>query len=364
MREPAHGPGGAGYPRSVTYPRRGPPHAVTPSVPRALGRRERRRLRPAGAHVRAREREAGAAAEVGPVRGGRGVGRPGPAGDHAVDARRGARAQGQRAARGRARQELPARRGPRPRRDEPRQGRQRQGARDGPQALRAVLLPLRDQGRLEPGRPLPHGPAGRLPSGADVRLLLLPGLHARLLQRARADGARGHRLLGLPRRLHLRRELPHDRRRHRRARRHDRRHDVQRPPARRHDARRLPRQVRAVPLRRGAAQGPGARPDGRDLGRPRGAEQLRGRRPGRRPAGRRALQRAAPGGRLQGVVRVDAHVRQEGRPDLPAAQVRQDDGPDHARPAPVPRRPAVRRRGHAGLRRAEEARATCWAASR
>ena len=90
----------------------------------------------------------------------------------------------------------------------------------------------------------------------------------------------------------------------------DRRHDVQRPPARRHDARRLPRQVRAVPLRRVAAQGPGARADGRDLGRPRGAEQLRGRRPGRRPAGRRALQRAAPGGRLQGVVRVDAHVRQ------------------------------------------------------
>ena len=35
-------------------------------------------------------------------------GDPGPRGDHAVDARRGARAQGQRAARGRARQELPA----------------------------------------------------------------------------------------------------------------------------------------------------------------------------------------------------------------------------------------------------------------
>ena len=56
-------------------------------------------------------------------------GDPEPARDHAVDPHRGAGAQGQRAARGRARPLLPARHRARPRRHEPRQGRQRQGPR-------------------------------------------------------------------------------------------------------------------------------------------------------------------------------------------------------------------------------------------
>ena len=87
---------------------------------------------------------------------------------------------------------------------------------------RAVLLPLRhgDQGR--PGRALPDRAAGRLPAARALRLLVLPGLHPRLLQRPRGDGARGPRLRRLPRRLHLRRDLPHGQGRHRRPRRQGR----------------------------------------------------------------------------------------------------------------------------------------------
>ena len=43
----------------------------------------------------------------------------------------------------------------------------------------------------------------------QLRLLVLPGLHARLLQRPRGDGQGRLRLRRLPRRLHLRRDLPH-----------------------------------------------------------------------------------------------------------------------------------------------------------
>ena len=57
---------------------------------------------------------------------------------------------------------------------------------------------------LEPRRPLPHGAARRLAGAAEDRLLLLPALHRGLLHRAprpRAGGLRRHRL---PRRLHVR----------------------------------------------------------------------------------------------------------------------------------------------------------------
>ena len=57
-------------------------------------------------------------------------------------------------------------------------------------------------------RALPHRAARRLQAAGEVRVLLLPGLHARLLQRPRRDGRRRLRLRRLPRRLHLRRELP------------------------------------------------------------------------------------------------------------------------------------------------------------
>ena len=76
------------------------------------------------------------------------------------------------------------------------------------------------------GRPLPDRAAGGLQRDGALRVLLVRGLHARLLQRLRADGARGRRLRRLPRRLHLRRELPHARGRDRRARRQDRQEEL------------------------------------------------------------------------------------------------------------------------------------------
>ena len=87
----------------------------------------------------------------------------------------------------------------------------REGARDRSQAVRGVLLPLRHPRRGEPGRALPHRAPARLEPAGALRLLLLPGLHVRLLQRPRAHGQGGPRLRGLPRRLHLRRGLLPDR---------------------------------------------------------------------------------------------------------------------------------------------------------
>ena len=82
-----------------------------------------------------------------------------------------------------------------------------------------------------------HSPVGRfqtaLPADSEragaLRVLLLRGLHARLLQRLRAAGARGRRLRRLPRRLHLRRELPRQGQ-DRRARRQDRQGPTPRQP--------------------------------------------------------------------------------------------------------------------------------------
>ena len=96
---------------------------------------------------------------------------------------------------------------------------------------------------------------------------------------------RGPRLRRLPRRLHLRRDLPHGQGRHRRCA-TTRSAAPSRSPARPASttrarprrSTRLPRQVRAVPLGRVAAQDAVAVPDRDALGRPRGAGQLRRRR--------------------------------------------------------------------------------------
>ena len=160
---------------------------------------------------------------------------------------------------------------------------------------RALLLPLRDGDAREPRRALPDRAAGGLQRAGAAGLLLLPGLPARLLQRARADGARGPRLRGQPRRLHLRRGLPLARRRDRRARRPIGRERDERDPRGDH-ARGLPRQVQALPHGPGAAQDARALPDDLDLGRPRGAGQLRRRGARRRPARRPALHRARAAG--------------------------------------------------------------------
>ena len=73
-----------------------------------------------------------------------------------------------------------------------------------PQARRAVLLPLRDQEQELAGRQVPDAAPRRLQAAAEDRLLLLPGLRGRLLQRPGGDGQGGPRPRHLPRRLHLR----------------------------------------------------------------------------------------------------------------------------------------------------------------
>ena len=266
-----------------------------------------------------------------------------------VDERRRRRA---RAARGRARPRLPARDRP-PRHPHLARGRPlRQGARDRPQAAPALLLPLRDARPPQPGRALPDGAAARLAGDRALRLLLLRRLHARLLQRLRAAGPRRPRLRRLARRLHLRRELLRGRRRARRPRR-----PIGKPnPYYRttvHEAATLPEYRAKYALYRtdeSLRQLHATVPDRRDLGRPRGPEQLRERRRGRRPAAARPLLPRAPGRRLPGVLRVDARLPARGLADLPDGAVRAHGRPDDARPAPVPRQPAVRRRARVPVR--------------
>ena len=206
----------------------------------------------------------------------------------------------------------------------------------------------------------------RLQSAREVRVLLVRRVLARLLQRVRGDGARRRRLRRLPRRLRVRRGVPLGRGRHGRARRHDRRAEPAEPGHRERGAvaRRLPRQVRALPLRQGAARPARQVPDGGDLGRPRGAGQLRRPGTGRRPGPVQALVGRAQGRGLQGVLRGDALLRRGRRPRLPLRAARAQRRPDHARPAPVPGRPAVRGRGGAAVRRSGTSRARSWAPPR
>ena len=164
-----------------------------------------------------------------------------------------------------------------------------------------------------PGRALPHGAAGRLPAAGALRLLVLPGLHARLLQRARGADRAGPRLRRLPGRLHLRRDLPHGQGRHGRPRRQDRprRHghrsgrvDYTRAAETLQDYREKYSLYRSDEI---AAQGSSSSfPIVIAVGRPRGAGQLRGRRARRRAAAQPALLQEAPGRRLQGLLREHA----------------------------------------------------------
>ena len=108
------------------------------------------------------------------------------------------------------------------------------------------------------------------------------------------------------------------------------------------DARRVPREVRALPLRPAPARGPPQVPADRDLGRPRGRGQLRARQAGRGDddsAASRSPQRRAA--RLPRVLRAHAaHPRARGaRPHLRDDPARRERRPVPARPAPVPRRP-------------------------
>ena len=181
-----------------------------------------------------------------------------------------------------------------------------------------------------------------------------------------ADGARGPRLRRQPRRLHLRRGLPLARGRHRRARR------PHRPPARGRDprgdlARRLPRQVQALP------QGPercGRCTRASRWSRPGTTTRPRTTTPAGRPAAAcRREQRfteARRRARLQGVLRAHAALRGAARPrpPLPHAALRPQRRPDHARRAPVPRRPAVRRRRRRRPAPSTTTRARCSARAR
>ena len=228
----------------------------------------------------------------------------------------------------------------------------------GPAAAPALLLPLRDARPPQPGRALPDGAAARLQGARPLRLLLLRGLHARLLQRVRAAGGRGPRLRRLPRRLHLRRDLRRRRRRPRDPRRPDR------PPAgllpldrcaRRRRCRSTARKYALyrtdAALRKLHAAFPVvATWDDHEV-----SEQLRQRRAGRRAAAARGLLARPARRRLPGVLRVDAGVPARPLADLPHAGARADGRPDDARRAPVPGRPAVRRRDRAPVRQLEPA---------
>ena len=76
--------------------------------------------------------------------------------------------------------------------------------------------------------------------------------------------------------------------------------------------------------------------------------------------------RGAAAARLQGVLRAHAALRAAARPrpPLPHAALRPQRRPDHARRAPVPRRPAVRRRGRRRPAPSTTTRARCSARAR
>ena len=146
------------------------------------------------------------------VRRGSPLGRSHAPGDHAVDAPLRGGGHGHRGGPGGSRPRVPQGRGPGAGQDHRRRSPLREGAGDRPRSLRAVLLPLRHARRGQSGRALQDGAAARLPPARAVRLLLLPGLHVRLLQRARPARRGGRGLRGEPGRLHLRRGLLRPRR--------------------------------------------------------------------------------------------------------------------------------------------------------
>ena len=219
----------------------------------------------------------------------------------------------------------------------------------GPEPGPRVLLPLPDQEQELTRGALPDAAAGGLEAEGPDRLLLLPGLGGRLLQRpGRARGGR-RRPGRLPRRLHLRAPLlPRTLR--------SPRHPGRERRRRRAEPRRVPVEVPSVPDRRGPAGDARLARVPVRLGRPRGRGQLR-RRPARfggdGPEPREQQRVPAPGPvrgaaaqRLQGLLRGDAADPDEGgeEPDLRLGADRRPGGALPHRPAPVPRPAAVQRR--------------------
>ncbi len=199
-------------------------------------------------------------------------------------------------------------------------------------------------------------PAPHLAAADQGRLLRLPGLQLGLLRRLPGAAGAGPRHRHLRRRLHLRPRLRHGRLR-RGARGQDRR-ERGLGGARRG---RLPGQVPPGPHGRGPARTAPPRPARRPVGRPRGHRQLRrdARHVRRRRQGRaRHLRPGAHHRGPPGVARVHAraHVRPGPRPHLPQAHVRAQHRAVHARLALLPRRPALRRRLAAAVRRQRAAR--------
>ncbi|CAA9504567.1 MAG: secreted alkaline phosphatase, partial [uncultured Solirubrobacteraceae bacterium] len=317
------------------------PHTTQPD------HRCRRRSRCAPA--RPRGRWGGAARPFGAVRAAAHPGRPvhaerrvgaaEPQRHHAVDEARGRRAHEPAAGRDQPRRGLPL--GPLPPGRRRRRREELRGApprrEPGPRTRRAVLLPLLHLRREQPGRPLPHRPPGRQRRAGPHRVLLLPGLRGRVLRRAPrpGPGARPRRRR-VSRRLHLRAPLLRGA-----APGHDRREQGRRGP----DARGVPREVRALPLRQGPARDAREGPAHQHLGRPRGRGQLRQGQAGRGHEAGADPVRAAQGQRLPGVLRAHAaDPRPRGaRPHVRHDPARRERGAVPARPAPVPRRPAVRR---------------------
>ena len=107
---------------------------------------------------------------------------------------------------GRARPGLPARRGARERAHLGRQRPHPQGRRHRPGALHALLLPVREPRRAQPGGPYPHRPRrARRGARAALRPGQLQQLHRRLLHRLPGHrAARRPRPRAARRRLHLR----------------------------------------------------------------------------------------------------------------------------------------------------------------
>ena len=193
----------------------------------------------------------------------------------------------------------------------------------------------------EPGGPLPHRAPTRFPAARPVRLLLVPGLHLRLLQRACPPGERrtwtswsASAITYTPTRS-------------------------TRPGTKPSAESARIRSAVAETLEQYRAKYALYRSDANlrrmhsrhpliviwDDHEVQNAYAAGRRRDGRAGAGA-ALQPGAPDGRLPGLLREPAYVR--GTPRLAAHlsrdALRQDDGPGPARSAPVPRRPAVRRR--------------------
>ena len=219
--------------------------------------------------------------------------------------------------------------------------------RDRAPARQRVLLPLHLRRRGQPAGPHEDGAGARRPRvRAALRVRVLPGVAGRLLLRVQAHARGGPRPRRPPRRLHLRvrhlREPPRSR---------PAGHAARGVP----DARALSAAVRALQERPRPAGRPRAVPLGGDVGRPRGRERLRGRPPG--VPQRQQRLRAPAGGRLPGVLRAPAAARRrQARRErrhaaLPPPDLRRHRRVQRARHAPVPLRPAVRRRRDAALRR-------------